>query len=81
MELLSHQIHVCNDLRMLKNDAFCSCVLQGLIHQWQDGLLGLQRYLCEIRTQQGVKCKSLEASFKRTVRLSVALSPYDEVFS
>lgn len=81
MELLSHQIHVCNNLRMLKNDAFCSCVLQGLIHQWQDGLLSLQRHLCGIKTQQGVKCKSLEASSKRTVYLAVALSPYDEMFS
>ena len=67
MELLSHQVHVCNDLRMLKNDAFCSCLLQGLIHQRQDGLLSLQRHLCGIKTQQGVECKSLGVSSKRTV--------------
>lgn len=61
MELLSHQIHVCNNLRMLKNDAFCSCVLQGLIHQWQDGLLSLQRHP---RTDQSFCFRALSSGTK-----------------
>lgn len=46
MEILSYQIHVGNDLWMLKYDAFGSCVLQCLIHQRQNGLLGLQSHPC-----------------------------------
>ena len=64
MEILSHQIHVCNNLWMLKNDASGSCVLQRLIHQGQNGLLRLQSHLHGIKTQQGAAFKSLEASFK-----------------
>lgn len=52
MEILSYQIHVGNDLWMLKYDAFGSCVLQCLIHQRQNGLLGLQSHLRGIKTQQ-----------------------------
>lgn len=44
VELLSHQIHMCNSLRMLKNDAFGGSMLQSLVHQGQDGLLRLQSH-------------------------------------
>lgn len=42
MEILSHQIHVGNNLWMLKSNAFGRCVLQGFIHQGQNGLLRSQ---------------------------------------
>lgn len=83
MEVLSHQLHVCNNLWMLKSDAFGSCVLQCLIHQGQNGLLRLQSHLRGINTQQMAELKSVGASFKtelRTVCLSAAPSPSDDVF-
>lgn len=39
MEILPDFIHLCNNLWVLENDAFGGCVLQGLIHQRQNGLL------------------------------------------
>lgn len=44
MEVLSHQIHVGDNLWILKSDAFGGCVLQCLIHQGQNGLHGLQKH-------------------------------------
>lgn len=44
VEVLSHQIHVCYNLGMLKSNAFGGCVLQSLVHQRQNGLLSLQSY-------------------------------------
>lgn len=52
---MSHQIHVCHNLWGLEHDAFGSCVLQGLIHQGQDGLLRRQSDLHGIRTQPGAE--------------------------
>lgn len=43
-EFLSHQVHVCHNLWVLKNNAFGSGVLQGLIYQGQNGLLRLQSH-------------------------------------
>lgn len=45
MEILPDFIHLCNDLWMLESDAFGGCVLQGLIHQRQNGLLITQGHL------------------------------------
>lgn len=44
MEIFSHQFHVCNNFWVLKNNSFGGCVLEGFIHQWQDGLFRGQCY-------------------------------------
>lgn len=59
MEVLSHQLHVCNNLWMLKSDAFGSCVLQCLIHQGQNGLLRLQSHP---RTDQSFCFRALSSN-------------------
>lgn len=85
MEILSHHIHVCNDLWMLENNAFGSCVLQGLIHQGQDGLLRLQSYLHGIKTPQGAESMCfghfLKAKSWTTVSLQYNYPHSDEVLS
>lgn len=52
MEILPDFIHFCNNLWVLESNAFSSCVLQGLIHQRQDGLLITQSHLQSIKFQQ-----------------------------
>lgn len=59
MEILSHQIHVGNDLGILKSNAFGSCVLQRLIHQGQNGLLRLQSHP---RADQSFRFRALGSS-------------------
>lgn len=85
MEILSHQIHVCNNLGGLEHDAFGSCVLQCLIHQGQNGLLRVQSYLHGIRTQQETEFSLLGTSLKLSYGLRVYLQHHhphsDEVFS
>lgn len=59
MEILSHHIHVCNNLGGLEHDAFGSCVLQCLIHQGQNSLLRVQSYP---RTDQPLRFRALSGS-------------------
>lgn len=83
-EILAHQIHAGNNLRILKSDAFGGCVLQCLIHQGQNGLLGLQGHLQGVRPQQEAELKSLGNSFKtklRTACLSTGHPRADELSS
>lgn len=46
VEILSHQIHVGDNLRKLKSNALGCGVLQCLVHQRQNGLVGLQSDPC-----------------------------------
>jgi len=68
MEFLSHEVHVCNNLWVLKNDAFGSGVLQGLVHQGQNGLLRLQS---RPRTDQAFCFRALGSSPK-TIAVAAA---------
>lgn len=56
MELLSHQIHMCNSLRVLKSNTFGGGMLKSLVHQGQDGLLRLQSHP---RTDQSLGFRAL----------------------